>query len=358
MEATAATMEADSDGFQDLRQQLMDKRSGDSEQKNDKAPEREEPRDQNREADSEEKEPKSSVKKYSFRKGDQVFEVDEDAEFEMMADKKPIKLTLRDLKDRAAGEIAVKNRMHSLAEEKKRVQSTFKEFTELAKDDPLGALEYIASKANETDSEFEYNKYLSKLAEQAEKLGSMDEKERKAWELEKKLNKANQDLSLKEREASVVRKKQEILEKFPEIGDQKFGQMVEAVMNDESLVAECENEGDVLAMTERLIEESLLQADIADLIEEFDPGRASDNELIFAIRDQVVQNPDFDEDDVREILAEVLGPAKKERAARTLSQKQRTATTVEHSRREGATDFDLLKEQLEERREEQRNHKR
>ena len=49
---------------------------------------------------------------------------------EIMADKRPTKLTLRELKERAAGDIAVKNRMHSLAEEKKRVQSTFKEFAE------------------------------------------------------------------------------------------------------------------------------------------------------------------------------------------------------------------------------------
>jgi len=356
MEAQAATVEADESGFEELRDQLMNKRSDNGQEKKAIDTRVEEPEEEEKEAAEAPR--KSTSKKFVFRKGDEVFELDEDAEFEMMADKKPVKLTLKELKDRAAGDIAVKNRMHSLAEEKKRVQSTFKEFTEIAKNDPLGALEYIAGKANETDSEFEYAKYLNKLAEQAEKLGQMDDKERKAWELEKKLNKANQDLSLKDREAAVVRKKQEILERFPEIGDQKFGQMVDAVMNDEALVAECENEQDVIAMTEKLIEESLLQADIADLIDEFDSSRSSDNDLIFAIRDQVVQNPDFDEDDVREIIEQVLGPAKKERVARTLSQKQRASSPVEYQRRQDSTDYDLLKEQLEERRQENRNNKR
>ena len=70
----------------------------------------------------------------------------------------------------------------------------------LSKNDPLAALEYISNKAKEADNEFEYNKYLEKLAEQAEKLGKMDERARKAHELEKKLKKAEQDLSQKERQ--------------------------------------------------------------------------------------------------------------------------------------------------------------
>lgn len=344
-DAPAATVEADENGFDDLRDQLLQNRNAN----HDSDPE------QNQEEDVEEhQEDVKPSKRFSFRKGDEVFEIDEDAEFEMMADKQPMKITLKEMRDRAAGDVAVKNRMHSLAEEKKKVQATFKEFTEIARDDPLGALEYIAGKANETDSEFEYNKYLAKLAEQAEKLGDMSPEERKAWELEKKLNKANKDLSLKDRESAVVQKKQEILSRFPEVGDQKFGEMVEAVMNNEDLMAECEDENDVIEMTERVIEESLLQADIADLIEEFDAGYARDNEFIFAIRDQVVQNPDLDEDDVRDIIREVLGPAKKQKVARTLSAKQRTSSPIEHQQMEGATDFDLLKMQLEERRNEQR----
>lgn len=108
-----------------------------------------------------------SSKKYVFRKGDQSLELDDDYEVEFMADKRPTKLTLRELKDRAAGDIAVKNRMHSLAEEKKRIQSTFKQFTDIAREDPLAALEFISGKAKESDSEFEYVKYMEKLGEQA-----------------------------------------------------------------------------------------------------------------------------------------------------------------------------------------------
>jgi hypothetical protein len=94
------------------------------------------------------------------------------------------------------------------------------------------------------------------------------------------------------------------------------------------------------------------------LIGEFDPDYSSDNELIFAIRDQVVQNPDFDADDVRDLIEGVLGPARKQKASKVLSDKQRTQGDVESQRRQGASDYELLKEQLEERRNEQRNNKR
>ena len=152
----ASTVEMDGTGVESLQQQLLDKKS-ENNVENKPTPSR---------ATQPEKDDYSSTKKYVFKRGDETFELDDDFEMEFTADKKPTKLSLRELKDRAAGDIAVKNRMHSLAEEKKRVQSTFKEFASLAKKDPLGALEYISNKAKESDSDFEYSKYIEKLAEQ------------------------------------------------------------------------------------------------------------------------------------------------------------------------------------------------
>ncbi len=294
-------------------------------------------------------------KRYTFRKGEQAIDVDDDAEIEFVADKRNMKLTLRELKDRAAGDIAVKNRMHALAEEKKRVQSTLKQFADMSKNDPLAALEYISKKANETDSEFEYNKYLEKLADQAEKLGQMDEKERKALELEKKLTKAEQDLSLKEREALAIRRKQEILSDYPEIGDSQFSQMVETVLNDEDLLDGMENENDVLNKVEELIQETLTQRDIIKVIDEINPAYRNDTNLIFSLSDQLRQNPDLDEEDIRDIIRDVIKPeerrsapqsSERQMASRTLSSKQRQSAPMEHIRAQGGTDFDVLKMKL------------
>lgn len=349
----ASTVEMDNTGFDALKDQLIDSKTEKSASKQQDIRDKPEPKEAKKEA--------PTSRKYVFKKGDQALEIDEDFELELMADKRPIRLTLKELKDRAAGDIAVKNRMHSLAEEKKKVQATFKEFADLAKKDPLGALEFISSRAKEADSEFEYKKYIEKLAEQAEKLGQMDEKERKAWELEKELSKAKQDLSQKERQQAVVLRKQEMLTDYPEIGDSEFGQMVDAVLNNEELLEGLENEDDVMDKVEELIQETLTQRDIMSVIQEINPSHINDNQLIFTLSDQLRQNPDLDEEDVRDIVRELIAPAEKirsprsnerEKDIRTLSTKQRQAAPVQRMREQNAEPFDLLKQQLLERKNE------
>ena len=343
----ATTVEIDHDGYQDLKEQLLDRRnqSEDESQKNQKQ--------------KQERRESGNNKKFVFRRGDDSVEIDDDFELEMMADKKPLKLTLRELKDRAAGDVAVKNRMHSLAQEKKRIQTTFKEFSRIAKEDPLGALEYISEKAKEADSEFEYNNYLEKLAEQAESLGKMDDKERDAFNREKKLKKAEENLSRKEREQAVVLRKQEMLSDYPQIGDSEFGQMVDAVLNNEDLLEGMETEHDVLDKVEELIQETLMQRDIISVINEINPSYSSDNDLIFTLSDQIRLNPDLDEEDIRDIIREVVTPARKKQQAddqrnrdiRTLSTKQRLAMGPQY-REQGGSDFDILSQKILERKDE------
>ncbi|HNA62957.1 MAG TPA: hypothetical protein PKW79_07765 [Rhabdochlamydiaceae bacterium] len=355
MEAYASTtVEMDNNGYEDLATQLIESKGENPNQEGD-IREKSEPKERER--------PSHTAKKYVLRKGDQTFELDDDYELEMMADKRPMKLTLRELKDRAAGDVAVKNRMHALAEEKKRVQATFKEFASLAKNDPLGALEYISSKAKEADGDFEYNKYVEMLADQAEKLGEMNDEQRKAHELEKKLKRAEQDLSQKERQQAVVLRKQDMLSNYPEIGDSEFGQMVTAVLDSDELLNGAESEHDVMDRVEDLIQETLTQRDIMSVIRDINPSYLNDNQLIFSLSDQLRQNPDLNEEDVRDILGEIIGkkaPARTSRAderekdIRTLSSKQRQASPVRNIREQNADPYRLLEQQLLEKRDELR----
>ena len=351
----SSTVEMDRTGFSSLQDQLLNNKAN-------KAETSEDIREKTSAKESN-KEPVVQSKKYVFRKGEQSFELDDDYEIEFVADKRPTKLTLRELKDRAAGDIAIKNRMHALAEEKKRVQTTFKQFADLSKTDPLAALEFISKKANESDSEFEYSKYIEKLAEQAEKLGQMDEKERKAWDLEKKLAKAESDLSRKERVEAVVLRKQEMLADYPEIGDSQFGLMVDAVLENEDLVEGLETEKDVMDKVEELIVETLTQRDIMTVIKEINPAYLNDNGLIFSLSDQLKQNPDLDEEDVRDIITQIIGPAPKaasrapvqsnrQRDIQTLSSKARQSNNVSNIRAQNATPYELLTQQLMERKKE------
>lgn len=350
---TSSTVEMDRVGYASLEDQLL----------NNKGASHDPDQDLRDKAAQENKKPVAPSKKYFFTKGDQSLELDDDYEMEFMADKRPVKLTLRELKDRAAGDIAIKNRMHSLAEEKKRVQSTFKQFADIARTDPLAALEYISKQANQADSDFEYSKYIEKLAEQAEKVGQMDDKERKAWDLEKKLAKAEEDLSRKERTEAVVLRKQQLLAEYPGIGDQQFGQMVDAVLSNEELLDGAENESDVMNKVEELIQETLTQRDIMSVIQDINPAHLNNNQLIFSLSDQLRQNPDFDEEDVRDIVQQIIGEDRpvqrrapiqsdRQRDIQTLSRKARQGTSSASLRTQGASAYDLLTQQLLERKSE------
>lgn len=358
----ASTVEMDHAGFNELKDQILNHKVTDVKDQDirEKTPSREMAKDV--------KKQQVASKKHVFKKGDHALELDDDYELEFVADKRPTKMTLRELKDRAAGDIAVKNRMHSLAEEKKRISATFKQFAELAKTDPLAALEFISGKASESDSEFEYSKYIEMLANQAEKLGQMTEEQRKAWELQKKLDKAESNLSHKERVESVVLRKQEMLADYPEIGDSQFGQMVDAVLGNEDLFQGDETEHEIMDKVEELIVETLTQRDIMTVIREINPSYLNDNALIFSLSDQIKQNPDLDEDDVRDIIGQIIAPAQRlpaqksqgrapvlsdrQRDIQTLSSKARQGNSVGNIRAQHAEPFDLLKQQLLERKQE------
>lgn len=345
----ASTVESDDKGFESLQDKLLARQSEKSE--SGKTQEETAPREKDERLTN-------PQKKFVFQKGDQSVELDDDFEIEFMADKRPTKLTLRELKERAAGDIAVKNRMHSLSEEKKKVQSTFRQFAELSKTDPLAALEFIASKAKESDSEFAYEKYIAKLAEQAEQIGQMDDKERRAFEAEKKLKKAEQDLSQKSREQAVVLRKQEMLTDYPEIGDSQFAQMVDAVLSNEELSEGLDDENDVMNKVEELIQETLTQRDIMSLIQEINPQHVNDQNLIFSLSDQLRQHPDLDEEDVRDILSQLIVPGEtvgkpvdkqRQRDAQILSDKVRQSMPTSSLRQQNATDFQILSQRLIER---------
>lgn len=345
------TIELSNDGFEQLKNSIHESKSlrdvnKEPDVRDNKIEEQETPKKNN-----------TSSKKYSFKKGDQHFEIDDDFEFEMMADKKPVKMSFKELRERAAGDVAIKNRMHNLAEEKKRVQSTLKEFANISKTDPLGALEYISEKAKESDTEFEYSKYLEMLADQAEKLGKMDDKDRKSLELEKQLKKAKTELSQKERQEAIFQRKESMMSDYPQIDESSLAEMVQAVLESDEILDGAKDEWDVMDRVEDLIQETLTQRDIMTVIKEINPKYLSNENLIFSLSNQIKQNPDFDEEDIRDIIRNIIGDDHKQydersRDIQTLSRKQRQAVPVQHMREQNMTPYQLLERQLLERQEE------
>lgn len=182
----------------------------------------------------------------------------------------------------------------------------------------------------------------------------MTDEQRKAFELERKLEKAEQNLSRKEREAAVVLRKQELLTQYPEIGDSQFGEMVDAILSHEELIEGLESEDQIMDRVEELIQETLTQRDIMSVIREINPEYLGNNELIFSLSDQIRQNPDLEEQDIRDIIAEIIAPPERAEVPvpqrtkdiKTLSRKARQADPLQSARTQNMSEYDVLKEQL------------
>lgn len=281
------------------------------------------------------------------KKGEKSWDLDDDAIVEVMVDKQAVPLTLRELKERASGDIAVKKRMHSLAEEKKKVQGTMKEFVTLAKKDPLGALEYISNKANEADTEFEYDKYIAALADQAKKVSEMSDSEKRTYEAEKKLETVESDLAQKQKEVLVTEIKQDILN-VTGVTEDVFDSALETVLESPELMEGTETEVDILNRVEDFLIEVESQKVAFNCIQDINPAAAGDKQLIFLLSDVIQENGDFNEDDIREIVRGIVGEDVRKSDNQRLSDKQREVFDLDDLRAQGSSEYQLLVAQLQE----------
>lgn len=335
------TVQDDVKGFEDLASQLINKK--------DSRPIPEgKLTDRDLGAYEENNEPE--VKRSTFRKGESVFDIDDDAEIEFTADKQSVKMKLAELKDRAAGDVAIKNRLHSLAEEKKKVQGTLKEFSKIAEKDPLKALEYISKQVKEAGTEFEYDKYLAALANQAEKLARMDEKELRAHQAEKRLEEVEGDLSQKELE-ELVRQQSQVSRESLGITESQFNQAAQMVMDNPVLMESVENDQDFFSTVEEMVVKAQQQKRVELAISRVDPAEINNIDLVIELADIVEELlPDGTDQDLQDIVAEILKPKFKTRIESRLSEKQRNSMPIEQMKAQGASEFHLLVEQLKEKR--------
>jgi hypothetical protein len=142
--------------------------------------------------------------------------------------------------------------------------------------------------------------------------------------------------------------------------------MVEAVLANDELLEGVENENDFMDKVEDLVVETLTQRDLIQLIEEINPDEVNNNELIFSLSDQLRLHPDFDEDDVRDIVSELVTPVERspkrsrtterDRDISTLSRKARQASPISSMQMRNASPYDLLKQQILEKKKVQRTN--
>src|SRR5690606_30867009 len=157
------------------------------------------------------------------------------------------------------------------------------------------------------------------------------------------------DLSQKERELLVKAKAQEASEHLG-ITESQFNQAAQMVLENPVLMESIEDEQEFFDTVQEMVVKANNQKTVENIISRIDPAEAHNQTLVFEIADWMEDNPDFTEADIHEIVSSILSPKIKQKAEMRLSDKQRSSLPLEHLRTQGASEYQLLVEQLKERR--------
>lgn len=286
------------------------------------------------------------LKKIRFQKGEKVWDIDEDAVAEFKADKSTRKLSAKEMRDKASGEIAIENRMRELAEKKKETESLVKNFNKLSKTDPLKALELVVEYASKLDPDVKFDKFINDLAKQGESLESMNDSERKAWELERKLKQKEEVIQQKEETERFMKLKDEFVDAAGMDHD-TFDEIAQLLLNDDDFVKKIKNEEDLIKAVDHFNYEVVSQKAAFAALKAVQPGIAHNDPIVYELGDLLKKNPDWTPADVMEIAEGVFGEHRKGKAAKILSRKQRTTVSDEDFEDANLSDFEYLKRKIE-----------
>jgi hypothetical protein len=338
MEATEKTVsseEAKSQLIEQLQekreQQAQEKRNAFQEQETDEVHVQSTTRDRQQVGDGDEEEQETTDsereekgKNFQFSIGDEIIDIDENAVIEIKADGKPVKMTLKEMRDAASGGVAVRNRMRILAEERKKLYAPYKNFTNLSESDPLSALKKVFSAIKQVDPKADLNKFLAGLGKQAQNLTRMSPSERKAYELERELDDTRENLTENQRIAKIQEMKQELIGEMGLSEEQvySFGQQL---LSNPTLAEGIKTEEDLFDRIGDLADEVQRQQAVVTALHKFDPKLKKNDPLVFELSTILEKNPDFDESDLDEMAEAILTGVKKSKASRVLSKRQRSS---------------------------------
>lgn len=275
------------------------------------------------EKETEDREQGKKGKNISFSIGDEEYDLDENALFEVKVDGKVTQMTLKEMRDAASGGTAIRNRMRHLADERKKLFTPYKDFSTLSEEDPLSALKKVFNSIKLVDPKADLNAFLVNLGKQAQNLTQMSDSERKAWELERELGETKRSLTEKEKTAFVQERKQELQSEYGLSEDQIFG-LGQQLLTDPVLSSSIESEEQLFDRIEDLADEIQRQQAVRAALQKTGANVEEDDPLIFELSTLLKDNPDFDEDDLDEIVQGALAGVKKSRASQVLSKRKRS----------------------------------
>lgn len=297
---------------------------------------------------------------FRFQKGNENYDIDPEAMIEFNADGKMVKMSLKELKDAAAGGVAVRNRMRQLAEQKKALLDPFVNAGKKAMEDPMGALKHMFSVVQKVNPELNFKQFLQSLGKQAQSLSKMAPSERESYDLKQELQEEKERSSKALNEAKMQQLSAELMQETG-LSEGKIYEFGEQILKNPVLKATIKDEEDLFTRIADLAEEVELQQASFDALRKFNPKLTARDPLVFELSKVLRQNPDFDERDLLDIAKGVVGNVQRTDAARVLSKKQRSsAINYKSPERDLAkmSHVDALKAQIEAKKKQQEQSRR
>ena len=282
----------------------------------------------------EEKEAEESIKKITGKAGNKKYELTSDTVFSHKVDGEEVDVTLQDLLNNYSGKTSYDRKFQEFSESKKELESERNNYQaelesineyignfaqKIQQDDAMGALEYFAEFSGMKPYEFR-NELVRQLAPEVERRSLLSYEEIE----NENLRQQNEYLLRQQESAEANRTSEQAKE---ELGS-KIRQMQEAHgISDEDFeksyyeLVESNYEGDV---TPDVVAEYYVHTQAysraESVLETIDTNLRNQQQIVENFQRVIVNNPDFDDNDLKEIAEEVYGDFKK-KASKSVSKK-------------------------------------
>mgnify|MGYP003139071682 CR=1 FL=1 len=347
--------------------QLTDGRSGEqvlSEAKKEISGKEDKPQDEDKSSGEEEKiiaeaaeKKEEEIKKLIAKYGEENLEMPANAIFNHKVDGEEVDVELQELLNNYSGKVSYDKKFQELSSDKKEFEGYKKDYDKqidninnyintfadkIKNNDPLGALAYFAEFSGMKPHEFK-RELLNQIAPEVERISMMSPEELKNEELQ-----AQNEYLLKQQESAQeqYQSQQALKELEMEIVNvqEAHGISDEAFENAYNELKDSEYEGDInpQAVAEYYMHsEAFSRAD--DILSSISPQLADQDQVVESLQQVIMENPSFDNDDLKEIVEDVYGDVIKQ-ASKSVSKKAtpKKQETKEPKKQENYVDWDDL----------------
>ena len=277
---------------------------------------------------------KEEIKRITAKQGEEDLQLAVNTLFKHKVDGEEVDVDLQELLNNYSGKVSYDKKFQELSSQKKEFESNQSEYKQqieninkyingfaekLKSNDALGALAYFAEFSGMKPHEFQ-RELLTQIAPEVERRTLMSPDELKAEELHAE-NKYLQ--GLQESAQMQIQQQQAISELEEEIASvqEAHGISDEAFNNAYDELVEADYEGDINPQAVAqyyLYNQAFSRAD--QILLDVDPKLADQEQIVESLQEVIMENPSFDNDDLKEIVQEVYGDMIK-KASKTVSKK-------------------------------------